>query len=468
MGWNSTASFGFTTNGTASGVVVDSANNGLSLSGTTVVLGQNVGQSGNPAVLLSSREIPLGGFNVFYSGIGNVIFGLATSDGSKVQIQGSAGLNQSLLSLKLSAAYTNATAIAVVKNSADLVTFELRTPVNSGFTSTFLGKNSGSHCTSNTCIGIGEDALAAVTSATSCIGIGFRALLVLTTGVSNVAVGHASQSSMLTGVRNISMGRTALNRCSTGNSNIVFGDSAMQECASGDENVAIGFRTGGAMQGNQNIAVGSNAMFYQNGVSGLTRTSTLNIAIGYRASFTVQLGTNNCVFGSNANLAGILGDNNILIGANTDTTILIAPGISNTTLIGQGMTTAISNIAVLGRSDQNIILGVTNPIADNGARLQVNGNQSLGVVTSGSATLNLDATGTIYVFTGTTTTWTLPALAGHTGWFYMIKNRGSGILTLASNAGGNDIYNTSSVSSFDINPGEAFLVADDGTFWNIE
>src|SRR5271156_465617 len=49
------------------------ANNGLSLSTLTpgeIVLGQNVGQAGNPAQLLSIREIPFNTFGLKFSGIG--------------------------------------------------------------------------------------------------------------------------------------------------------------------------------------------------------------------------------------------------------------------------------------------------------------------------------------------------------------------------------------------------------------
>jgi len=44
------------------GGALTDANNGLSLNGTIVQLGQSIGAVGNPAVLLNNREIPLGGF----------------------------------------------------------------------------------------------------------------------------------------------------------------------------------------------------------------------------------------------------------------------------------------------------------------------------------------------------------------------------------------------------------------------
>lgn len=86
-------------------------------------------------------------------------------------------------------------------------------------------------------------------------------------------------------------------------------------------------------------------------------------------------------------------------------------------------------------------------------------------VVSGAATLTLDKQYTYYVFTGTTTTWTLPTVGNNIAFY--IKNRGSGAITLNSNAGGTDIYGTSAVASFTINPAEAYLLLGDGTHYNL-
>ena len=51
---------------------LNAADNGLSLSGTTVQLGQNVGAMGNPGQLLSNREIPYSGFNIVYDPLASV------------------------------------------------------------------------------------------------------------------------------------------------------------------------------------------------------------------------------------------------------------------------------------------------------------------------------------------------------------------------------------------------------------
>jgi lysophospholipase L1-like esterase len=86
------------------------------------------------------------------------------------------------------------------------------------------------------------------------------------------------------------------------------------------------------------------------------------------------------------------------------------------------------------------------------------------VVVSAASTLTLDRTGTVFVFTGTTTTWTLPALANNTGLAYRIKNRGSGAITL-QRAGSDNIYDTSSVTSISIAAGASREIINDGSFW---
>jgi len=87
--------------------------------------------------------------------------------------------------------------------------------------------------------------------------------------------------------------------------------------------------------------------------------------------------------------------------------------------------------------------------------------------TSSATTLTLDATATAWIFTGSTaTTWTLPALSGNTDRIYRIKNRGSATITL-TRAGSDNLYTTASVTTLTINPGEAYEVVNDGSFWCI-
>ncbi|MBS1565462.1 MAG: hypothetical protein JST39_13815, partial [Bacteroidetes bacterium] len=79
---------------------------------------------------------------------------------------------------------------------------------------------------------------------------------------------------------------------------------------------------------------------------------------------------------------------------------------NNTGLIGSGMSTTLSNIMGIGRSDQNVIIGATNVTTDNGNRLQVNGSESVTGKTflGGSAT----PTATLHLSAGTAAAGTAP------------------------------------------------------------
>lgn len=70
----------------------------------------------------------------------------------------------------------------------------------------------------------------------------------------------------------------------------------------------------------------------------------------------------------------------------------------------------------------------------------------------------------VNVFTGSTATWTLPAIAGNPGMEVIIKNRGSGNLTV-QRAGTDQIYNTSLVTSITIAAGAAARLINDETYW---
>lgn len=90
------------------------------------------------------------------------------------------------------------------------------------------------------------------------------------------------------------------------------------------------------------------------------------------------------------------------------------------------------------------------------------------VATSAAATLTLDRSGSVFVFTGTSaTTWTLPAVsASTTGLSYVIKNRGSAAITLGVASSGN-LYNTASTATITIAAGASATVFCDGTYWSV-
>lgn len=99
----------------------------------------------------------------------------------------------------------------------------------------------------------------------------------------------------------------------------------------------------------------------------------------------------------------------------------------------------------------------------NGTRATV---QTVNVFTS-SGNESISVPYSYFIFTGSTATWTLPPVAGsnNANVKLSIKNRGSGNLTINSNAGGNDIYSSSAVNTVTITPGSAVEFVNDGTYW---
>lgn len=103
-------------------------------------------------------------------------------------------------------------------------------------------------------------------------------------------------------------------------------------------------------------------------------------------------------------------------------------------------------------------------------RIGVNQLKASGQIIDGTPIVSNAAPGTLsadqkyWVFNGTTATWTLPAVAGNTGCELVVKNRGSGTLTV-QRAGLNQIYDTSAVTSVAVAAGGVARFVNDGTYW---
>lgn len=122
----------------------------------------------------------------------------------------------------------------------------------------------------------------------------------------------------------------------------------------------------------------------------------------------------------------------------------------------------VSEISMIGvnNSATNTVL----KIGGDGA-LTTYGKRIMSVVTSGAGTLTLGNSEN-YVFTGTTTTWTLPAVSGTSGVIYYIKNRGVGAITLNANAGANEIFDLAAVNTISVDSGGSVILISDGTYFN--
>jgi len=89
------------------------------------------------------------------------------------------------------------------------------------------------------------------------------------------------------------------------------------------------------------------------------------------------------------------------------------------------------------------------------------------VIVSSATTLTLATTARTYVYKGSVAaTWTMPSVSGNINKEYVIKNAGTGTLTLIA-AGSDHFYDTSAIPSITLLPGDAYIISNDGTFWNL-
>lgn len=115
-----------------------------------------------------------------------------------------------------------------------------------GPTNTFVGGNAG-----NTTL----NPLTAVRN----VGVGQHALALLSTGANNTAVGVEALSSDNSGLNNVAVGYLSLTALTSGETNVALGNQSLQNLVTGTDNIAIGFAAGSALNGAQssNVLLGS-------------------------------------------------------------------------------------------------------------------------------------------------------------------------------------------------------------------
>lgn len=153
----------------------------------------------------------------------------------------------------------------------------------------------------------------------------------------------------------------------------------------------------------------------------------------------------------------IIGDGLTLSGSTLSVTP--ATSVANTVVAASGSTLSLEGNGGAGAS---IVLGLGSTIALSGSLqgLKVRVNLQAGNYTVTSTDL-------FVVYTGAgSQSFTLPAASSNVDRLYLIKNRGTGTLTLAC-TGADEIFTTTNVSTFSLRAGEAAIVVCDGTYWNI-
>lgn len=302
--------------GISGGLLID-ADNGLSVrSATTAVLGQNEAEGGNPAILLSNREIPMGGFY-----------------------------------LTLNASAAQAGNILQTKNSSAAV----RARVTSAASFSNTGGQTGSEI-------FGDGA---TVSSTNSVVIGNTAV----GSGSDVTIGQAASSG--SGGSRVVIGASAT-AVGANPGEVIIGTQATSTNAAGGTNVLIG--TQATTNGGGLVAVG-----YALNVSGTNSVGIGNqVVIGSThaysqayGAFTTTTAANQVVFGSSSGAAE--GVNDVYIGRGVTSTTannlkIQTTGASGTNMAGNTLT--IAGSPGTGNATPGVIIFQTSTVGASGTTLQ--------------------------------------------------------------------------------------------------
>lgn len=183
------------------------------------------------------------------------------------------------------------------------------------------------------------------------------------TGNFSTAIGYqalgSNNGTASSGIDNVAIGSQALCFNNTGQQNTAVGVEAMSRATASSNSIAVGYAALRNFQGAQNTAVG-----YQAGQGLATSTGTNNIFMGFQAGFRVETGSSNVLIGNRAGDNVTTGNVNTFIGqdaGNLNTTGSFNIGIGPNA--GNANTTGINNINIGFQSgngnsgDNNVNIG---------------------------------------------------------------------------------------------------------------
>jgi len=207
---------------------------------------------------------------------------------------------------------------------------------DSGTENTLFGENAGANLDAgsnyNVFIGHGVSD-ATMDDATYNVGVGYNALGALTQGDHNVALGASALASNLVGTNNVAIGNYSSENTS-GSYNCTVGRDSGQHITTGSSNTYIGTQAGKGDSGtpgtgNLNTAVGKDA---GNDIRG---TGHENTCLGALAGDSITTGSENTVLGYGADTSSVTAINQTLVGYDCQ-------GIGdNYAVIGDGDTTRV-------------------------------------------------------------------------------------------------------------------------------
>lgn len=283
--------------------------------------------------------------------------------------------------------------------------------------------------------------------------LGYRSGDSSPSGDSQTALGYGANRSG-TGTDVISIGAAANYNGQNYNYSLFIGSSGSS--STGMQNTATNQAVIGMPAGN-----GYTQFYFGQGVSAVTGTPsgvTFNATPGTTqgGAFTIKGGQ-----GSGTDKAG--GDTTIAGGPATGAGVggYIDFQTSDAGSSGTTLQTLTSKARLLANGNFGVAISTPLSTIDNG------GSTGLKVTTFTSTTTA--GASTTYVFTGSTGSQELDLPAGVLGRMYFIKNRASVSVDIDPN-GSEEIYDIAALGAgvaFTINPGEAYILQWDGTYWII-
>ena len=258
---------------------------------------------------------------------------------------------------------------------------------DAGTSNTIFGKSAGASLDagSNYNVFIGEAVSDdAMNDATNNVGVGYQALSALTTGYDNICIGRDAGAQISTGSSNVCIGKDAGDSLTVEVGLVCIGDDAGQNINAGsndsDGQIAIGYHSLTALTtGEKNVAIGHNA-------GKAMTTSDGNTIIGYNAyaagnnadttGHNVMIGSGVCDTGTDADIR-----ENVFIGYEVAASVVAHAALKNTG-IGKAcfanLTSGAENIAIgrnsgstLSTGSGNIYIGNDNVASAAGALSEI-------------------------------------------------------------------------------------------------
>ena len=192
---------------------------------------------------------------------------------------------------------------------------------------------------------IGHEAGRYSENANGTVAIGYEALHTNTTGDYNTAIGWGTMvgDGFSSGLYNTAVGYQALHNNNNDQANTAIGSGAMFGNTSGNNNTAVGYNSLVNNCGDYNTAMGWESL------DATTSSGTFNTAIGKSALGATTDGDYNTGVGANALLYNTTGTYNSALGNMAGPPSGIT-GLTNTTAIGNGAESTVSNQVILGNS----------------------------------------------------------------------------------------------------------------------